>query len=278
MTRIRMVATPHDKPTVAVSKRSDAIEFGRSLRESMPRRGHAEWPPAAERNDPVDTIDAECRTLLPSLVPLRVARMTSSPFAFFRGAAAVMADDCAALPTTGIEIQICGDAHLANFGIYATPERSLVFDVNDFDETMRGSWEWDVKRFATSVVLAGRQAGYSAGESSFALQTSLQTYVNETRHHARVPVLESWYDHLDADDIEARVGGQDRAYVERQVERARVHTSLDLFPKMTVVTIEGASQIAERPPLIARVEAPQREAVAAVAQSYRASLPEEPRA
>jgi uncharacterized protein (DUF2252 family) len=261
----------------SASTRAAAIEAGRALRASVPRSSQAQWPEAASRADPLETLSSEFATLLPELVPIRLARMTTSPFGYYRGAAAAMAADLASLPTSGIKIQICGDAHLANFGIFATPERSLAFDINDFDETAVGSWEWDVKRFMTSLVLAAREARHSDQQARATARASGQSYLDEITHHAESSVLESWYDRLDADVIAASVGKADRRVARRTVEQARTHTSLDLFPRLTAVGDAGARQIADRPPLISHVDEPHRDAVAAIEHSYRTSLPQERR-
>jgi uncharacterized protein (DUF2252 family) len=137
---------------------------GRRARADTPRSAHGEWAPAADRRDPVQILEQQARTRVPELVPIRYGRMLRSPLAFFRGAAAIMAADLAATPVTGFRVQLCGDAHLANFGGFAAPDRTLVFDVNDFDETLPGPWEWDVKRLAASLEIAGGNNGFSTWE------------------------------------------------------------------------------------------------------------------
>src|SRR5215213_1088963 len=129
---------------------------GRAARRVAPRSSHAEWAPSPDRPDPVDLLEVQARDRIPDLMPIRYARMMASPFAFMRGSAIVMANDLASTPKSGIQSQVCGDAHLSNFGLYASPERALLFDLNDFDETLPGPWEWDVKRLAASFVVAGR--------------------------------------------------------------------------------------------------------------------------
>ena len=150
-------------PTKALppdSRAALALERGRTRRRAVPRRSHGVWAPGADRPDPVATLAASNEGRLPALVPIRMGRMLASPFALLRGSAAIMAADLATTPTIGSMAQLCGDAHLANFGVYASPERRLVFDLNDFDETYRGPWEWDLKRLAASVVVASRENGY----------------------------------------------------------------------------------------------------------------------
>lgn len=135
---------------------------GKAARKRVPRRTHAEWEPAADRPDPIDILEAQAATREKDLVPIRYGRMLASPFAFYRGGPAIMASDLAGTPTSGISVQACGDAHLVNFGLFASPERDLVFDVNDFDETLPGPWEWDVQRLAASVAIAARRRGSHA--------------------------------------------------------------------------------------------------------------------
>lgn len=135
---------------------SDRLAAGRAIRGTVPRSAHSSWSPSAERSDPLSLLQATDSARLPELLPIRYGRMLDSPFAFFRGAAAIMASDLATTPSSGITVQVCGDAHLLNFGAFASPERNLVFDLNDFDETLPGPWEWDVKRLAASVLVAGR--------------------------------------------------------------------------------------------------------------------------
>ena len=148
-----------------LTSRAERYAAGKALRSKAPRSSHGEWVPDPERPDPISLLEESNKTRLEQLVPIRYGRMSMSPFAFFRGSADIMASDLAKTPVSGIQAQICGDAHLSNFGVYASPERRQVFDVNDFDETHAGPWEWDVKRLAASVVVAARQNGYNAGES-----------------------------------------------------------------------------------------------------------------
>src|SRR5947209_13988855 len=155
---------------------ADRRATGRQLRNKVPRSSHAGWTPAADRPDPLSLLEEQNRSRLAHLVPLRYLRMVASPFTFLRGSAIVMAQDLAATPVTGIQVQVCGDAHLNNFGIYATPERNQVFDVNDFDETLPGPWEWDIKRFAASIVAAGRTNNFPAAINRQAVLSGVQSY------------------------------------------------------------------------------------------------------
>src|SRR5215204_3276661 len=151
-------------------------EQGRAVRRTVPRGTHAGWAPAPDRPDPVDLLEAQAKDRIPELMPIRYARMMASPFTFLRGSAVVMANDLAGTPKTGIQVQLCGDAHLLNFGAYASPERALLFDLNDFDETLPGPWEWDVKRLAASFVVAGRDNGFDTADCREAAQASVASY------------------------------------------------------------------------------------------------------
>jgi len=190
-------------------------------------------------------------------VPLRYGRMLASPLAFYRGAAAVMAADLAGTPRSGFETQLCGDAHLSNFGGYASPERRLVFDLNDFDETLPGPWEWDVKRLVASFSLAGRERGCGKRERREIAAAAAREYREAMRRLAEMGNLESWYQHLDAESIAARwgdvVGGRQRRRFERGVAKAKAKDSERAFAKLTEV-VDGELRIASDPPLIARAE------------------------
>jgi uncharacterized protein (DUF2252 family) len=165
---------------------------GRAARRRAPRRLHAGWEPAADRPDPVEVLQAQAATREPDLVPIRYGRMLSSPFAFFRGGPAIMANDLAGMATSGITVQLCGDAHLVNFGLFGSPERDLVFSVNDFDETLPGPWEWDVKRLAASVTVAARQNGCSHRQQRDAARETVRAYREAMLAFAAMPTLELW--------------------------------------------------------------------------------------
>ena len=165
----------------------ERMTAGRALRERVPRTSHAKWAPAADRPDPVTLLKESDRGRLAELLPIRYGRMRQSPFAFYRGAAALMAWDLAATPVTRIRVQACGDCHLLNFGGYGSPERRLVFDINDFDETLPAPWEWDVKRLAASVVLAGRQKGIGERRCAETARAVVASYRKHMREYARCP-------------------------------------------------------------------------------------------
>ncbi|NCC34517.1 MAG: DUF2252 domain-containing protein, partial [Chloroflexia bacterium] len=183
-------------PTVAQRE-----EQGRAARERASRSAHARWKPSADRLDPVALLESQTPARLPELVPLRYGRMLASPFAFLRGSAIVMAHDLARTPNSGITVQLCGDCHLSNFGVYASPERALLFDLNDFDETLPGPFEWDVKRLATSFVVAARSNGFSARQSRRAAQVTVLSYRETMRRFAEMQELELWYHRIEATQL-----------------------------------------------------------------------------
>src|SRR5207237_1344523 len=184
---------------------ADRRAAGRALRKEMPRSSHAQWSPASERSDPIRLLEEQTLSRQAQLVPIRYGRMAASPFGFLRGAAIVMAGDLAATPVTGLQVQMCGDAHLSNFGVYATPERNQVFDVNDFDETLPGPWEWDVKRLAASIVVAGRTLGYTRERNRQAVVERCSESVQED-----LSVLVGRCRFVDVDHIVAGVGSVGR--------------------------------------------------------------------
>src|ERR687893_2138058 len=174
---------------------------GRAARQDAPRSGHATWKPPANRPDPIELLEAQAKTRDRDLAPIRYARMVPSPFAFMRGAAMVMAYDLSGTPRTGIRAQLCGDAHLLNFGAYASPERTLLFDVNDFDETLPGPWEWDLKRLAASLVVAGRENGFDAAACRQAARSAVASYRERMAEFSEMGELEAWYSRVRADEI-----------------------------------------------------------------------------
>jgi uncharacterized protein (DUF2252 family) len=225
---------------------------GRALRVAVPRSSHAAWVAPPDRPDPVTLLEERHRTRVHDLVPIRVGRMLVSPFTFLRGAAEVMADDLARTPTTGLRVQACGDAHLLNFGVFATPERHLVFDVNDFDETLPGPWEWDVKRLAASIAVAGRGVTREPGPPGEAVRSMVAAYRVRVAQLAAMAPLDVWYERIDVDAVLALARKQQTSSlrtVERLVSHARHHTSLAALPKLTEV-VDGERRIIEDPPLI----------------------------
>ena len=183
----------------------------------MPRASHSEWEPSSARPDPIGLLEQQAQTRVPELVPIRYGRMLVSAFTFYRGAALIMASDLAATPRSGVRVQLCGDAHLSNFGIFGTPERNMMFDVNDFDETHPGPWEWDVKRLAASLVVAGRDRGFSAKQRGTAVLAAVAAYRTAMREFAAKTNLEVWYAHL---EIEKTVAEYASEFKSSQVAKA----------------------------------------------------------
>jgi uncharacterized protein (DUF2252 family) len=265
-----------NQPPPSVEERMAA---GKALRERVPRSSHAKWSPAPDRPDPIAVLKESNRGRLSELLPIRYGRMRSSAFAFFRGAAALMAWDLAHTPTTKIRVQACGDCHLLNFGGYGSPERRLVFDINDFDETLSAPWEWDVKRLAASVVLSGREKGMKEGRCGEAARAVVTSYRQHIRGYARMPYLEAWYSHIDVElFIEKAKTTRDKKYWQKVERAAKMQTAEYILPKITEVS-KGKRRIIDHPPLvyhprdIARID----EHVRALFHRYRLTLPEERR-
>ncbi|MFC9927093.1 DUF2252 domain-containing protein [Streptomyces sp. NPDC127190] len=239
-------------PTVRLSP-AERAAYGRNARKRAPRSCHGRFEPAQDRPDPVAVLEEQGSTRLPELVPVRYGRMLASPFSFYRGAAAVMAADLAPLPGTGLTVQLCGDAHLLNFGLLASPERHLVFDINDFDETLSGPFEWDVKRLAASLVVAARANGFSARDQDRTVRECVRTYRTRMRIFAGMRTLDVWYAQDDADRMRellaASMTGRARRRTAEATARARTRTHLEAFARLTRVTAEGR-RIAPEPPLV----------------------------
>ncbi|WP_369244019.1 DUF2252 domain-containing protein [Streptomyces sp. R41] len=231
--------------------------LGKAARSAAPRSAHAEFTPPPKRTDPVDVIETQSAKRVPELVPIRYGRMSESPFRFYRGAAAIMAADLADTPRTGIRAQLCGDAHMLNFRLLASPERRLMFDINDFDETLPGPWEWDVKRLSASLVIAGRANGFSSTERASVVRAAVRSYRERMRSFAGLGNLDVWYTRFEADEMQEQfapvLGAKDRDRWERARERARAHDTVQVFDKLTRV-VDGKRRIAPDPPLLVRLE------------------------
>jgi uncharacterized protein (DUF2252 family) len=237
-----------------LTTRAERYAAGKARRNETPRSDHAEWAPDPKRPDPMSILEESNKTRLQHLVPIRFGRMSTSAFAFYRGTADIMAYDLAKTPVSGIQAQLCGDAHLSNFGVFASPERKQVFDVNDFDETLAGPWEWDVKRLAASVVIGGRQNGYTAKESKQAAVRCVQRYRESMQQFALMNHLDVWYYHLDVDAMLAMIRGLANAKefqkrIERASAKASKRTRIETFPKLAEV-VNGQYHIKDEPPLI----------------------------
>jgi len=231
--------------------RRDRRAAGKTLRDKCAKVRHATWKPHSKRRDPVELLIESSAGRMPQLVPIRYGRMMQSRFAFYRGAAAIMAADLAHTPVSGIPVQACGDCHLLNFGGFATPERNIAFDINDFDETLPAPWEWDVKRLATSCVIAGQHNGYNKAEAREMALRCVESYREHIDDFARMTVLERWYEHIDANDILLALSGKKwRREVQAQIDKAVARSVLeDDFPKLA--SLEGGQpRIKDNPPLI----------------------------
>ena len=206
----------------------------------MPPSAIAGWTAAADRPDPVELILGQATTRVPELVPVRHGRMSANPFAFFRGGALTMAADVAPLHLSGIEVQVCGDAHLVNFGLFASPERDLLFDINDFDETLPGAWEWDLMRLSASLVLAARSRAFSDHQARHAVLQAVATYRTRMAEYAAMRAMDVFYAHVDISAVMEFVDKRARPYLQSTVHAAAHHDSLHELPKITTVT-DGAA-------------------------------------
>ena len=228
---------------------------GRELRSAVSRSSHAQWAPPADRPDPVTVLDEQAKARVPDLIPIRYGRMIASPFAYFRGAAAPMAWDLAHTPTSDIRVQACGDAHLLNFGMYAAPDRRLVFDVNDFDETLPAPFEWDVKRLAASFAVAARDNGFKDRDAHTAARLAVRSYRIEMTGYAAMRFLNVWYSRIDIDEVSRLFDAvQSKAAVRRRhrdIAKAHRSTSLKAFLKMCD-QVEGQYRIRPAHPVIVR--------------------------
>ncbi|MEW1642211.1 DUF2252 domain-containing protein [Streptomyces sp. NPDC091219] len=256
---------------------ADRAERGRAARKRVSRSAHAGWIPAVDRPDPVAVLERQGRDRLPELLPIRYGRMAASPFAFLRGSAAVMAADLASQPHTGLTVQLCGDAHLLNFGLYASPERTLLFDLNDFDETFPGPFEWDVKRLAASVAVAARENGHGDPKAHRAAREATAAYRTALRELARKGELAVWYERIDADSLLPLVrSARHRRRVESTLTRARRRTSLHAVGKLTE-TVDGRRRIVHDPPLLEPAGAADMASLRKIFSDYRSTLSEERR-
>ena len=230
---------------------------GKAARTEVPRSSHAGFEPLPGRRDPIDILEEQAATRVPELVPIRYGRMLSSPFAFFRGAAAVMAADLAGTPRSGLRVQACGDAHLSNFGIYRSPDRRLVFDINDFDETLPGPWEWDVKRLTASLVIAGRDKGFDARQRARLVLQTVRSYREAMNQFAATRNLDVWYSRVDVENtlrqFGAGVAPEGLRRAQQLIDKALGSDSLQAYGKLTTV-VDGKAQFISNPPLVVPAE------------------------
>ncbi len=237
-------------PHLSVAERE---ALGKKARAETPRSSHSQFDPPASRPDPVALLQQQAATRVPELVPIRYGRMLVSPFTFYRGAAKIMAADLARTPQSGLRVQCCGDAHLSNFGVFASPERRLMFDINDFDETLPGPWEWDVKRLAASLLIAARDNGFSAPDGDRVVRESVAQYREAMRAFAGMGNLEVWYARLDIETFMERFGPLMKPRMikrtEKQLAKARTRDSMSAFSKLTE-RVDGRIQIVDESPLV----------------------------
>jgi uncharacterized protein (DUF2252 family) len=255
-----------------------AAERGRAERADVPLDTHGQWVFGPQRPDPLDILRAQNADRIQELLPIRWSRMAESPFAYLRGAAAVMASDLAPLPRTDLFVQLCGDAHIGNFGGFATAERNLVFDVNDFDETLVGPFEWDVRRLAASVVLAGENLADGADGKSAAkkaAKATVRSYRKWMNRYATMTTIARWYERIDAQDAAKAMPSAPAASRQRIVRKARKRTSERLLPKLSTLTADGR-RIVAKPPLILPLRDPAfRQTIESLVRSYLESVPAE---
>ncbi len=226
---------------------------GKTARAEVPRASHAEFDPGPDRPDPVALLEEQGKTRLPELVPVRYGRMMVSPFTYYRGAALPMASDLATTPASGLAVQACGDAHLSNFGIFGSAERRLVFDVNDFDETLPGPWEWDVKRLAASLEVAARENGFADKERREIVTATVASYRQAMRNFAGMTNLDVWYAHADLDQLRAEFDSElkarQRKALDKGLAKARTRDSMQEVAKLTRM-VDGQPRIISDPPLL----------------------------
>jgi uncharacterized protein (DUF2252 family) len=240
----------------------ERLARGRAARQHAPRSSHGRWEPAPDRPDPIALLEEQAESRVPELVPIRYGRMLVSPFTFYRGAALIMAADLAGAPTSGVTVQLCGDAHLSNFGLFGTPERKMIFDINDFDETLPGPWEWDVKRLAASFEVMGRDRGFAPADRRAVVMAGVAEYRDRMRQAAGMGGLNAWYDHLEAGMLlnlvrkevrVKRVSKKEARAFERDVEKAHSRDSTRVFARRAD-EVEGELRIVADPPLIIPIE------------------------
>ncbi|MDD5320505.1 MAG: DUF2252 domain-containing protein [Methylococcales bacterium] len=267
-----------DAPKVEFRSRAERIADGKQLRDKVLRASHAGWTAPANRQDPIDILEASNQDRMPELVPIRYGRMLRSPFTFLRGSAGLMAYDLSSTPTTGLRVQACGDCHLLNFGLFATPERNLIFDVNDFDETLPAPWEWDIKRLAASFAVAVRDERYRDKDAQAVAVECVRAYREKLREYSKMNPLEIWYDRLDADTI---IAMSPDAKIRKQREKilAKAHERIAdyLVPKL-VATVGGRHRLVDQPPVLFHADDEETEKrVRDGLEAYRQSLSDERR-
>jgi uncharacterized protein (DUF2252 family) len=242
-------------PHLSVAER---VARGKAARAEVPRSSHGVFEPSPTRVDPVELLELQAKTRVPELVPIRYGRMLVSPFTFYRGAAMIMAQDLAATPRSGLSVQCCGDAHLSNFGLFASPERRLVFDLNDFDETLPGPWEWDVKRLAVSMLIAARDNSFNVKEQQRIVLETVSRYRTAMAQFAGMKNLQVWYANLEIESLLQEDASQFKQKMikltEKTIAKARTKDSMAAFAKLTQ-QVDGEARIVDQSPLIVPIEA-----------------------
>lgn len=261
--------------------RDDRIASGKAIRDDVPRESHAGWNPPKDRRDPIDILKQSNQDRLAELVPIRYGRMLQSPFTFLRGSAGLMAADLATTPTTGLRVQACGDCHLLNFGLFATPERNLIFDINDFDETLPAPWEWDVKRLAVSFAVAVRDIHLPDKQARAAAVECVRAYREQLREFSRMNPLDVWYFRLDAQSIiDAAPDTKIKEKRKELVAKAKQRIGDYLYPKISE-EVGGRRRLIDQPPILFHItkerEPEQGEMIQEALELYRQSLPDERR-
>jgi uncharacterized protein (DUF2252 family) len=294
MSKANADATPTPRVVAQTPRRSAAEEIvhlspaehaarGKAARAAVPRTSHSTWIPSADRSNPVDLLEEQSASRVPELVPIRYGRMLVSPFTFYRGGARIMAADLARTPVSGLCVQLCGDAHLSNFGGFASPERRMVFDINDFDETLPGPWEWDVKRLAASFEIAGRDQQFSEAQRRTAVLDVVRAYREAMLSFAEMRDLDVWNSHLDIQEllpqIEKAVGSKQTKALEQNLSKAHTKDSMRALQKLTHL-VDGEPKIISNPPLLVpatelftEIEAKKlNDSIRRLLRQYRASL------
>ncbi|MEU9671632.1 DUF2252 domain-containing protein [Streptomyces bobili] len=263
-----------DRSSTARTSSDDSAASGLAARRQLPLAAQGAWIPSPDRPDLVDILDKEAQPRLPELTPIRYTRMSGSHSAFYRGTPAVMAADLAGMPDTGLIVQLSGDAHLSNFGLFASPERRLVFDLDDFDETLPGPFEWDVKRLATSLAVAAYDNDVPSETASTIVAEAARSYRAHIHELSASSELDVWYEHIAADDLLQEVSNSlQRARLHRTLDRARQTDSSKAIAKLTEPGPDGTPRFLHAPPLIEPVDDQDRATVEQVFDDYRASLP-----
>ena len=247
-------AAPEATPAPAYLTVAEREARGKAARAEVPRSSHGEFRPPARRADPIKLLESQAKTRVPELVPIRYGRMLVSPFTFYRGAALIMASDLAHAPRSRFTVQCCGDAHLSNFGVFASPERRLIFDLNDFDETLPGPWEWDVKRLTASMMIGAQDNGYPVKDQDQIVLDTVEAYRTAMSRFAGMRNLDVWYARADIDSLLDELGSQLTPAMAKRTGRAlakaRTRDSMSAFSKLTGV-VDGEPRIVADPPLIA---------------------------